>query len=96
MSLVNKIEDIQKKPESVRRRILAASMAVFMFFVIVVWVSTFKISDEETKEEQNVSTPFTIFKNMVNDGVNVSQKGFHNAFGELKKAYSAYEYEKGN
>ena len=61
MSLFNKIENLQKKPESYRKKILTASVFVFMGAIIFVWLTTFDFSlgaKEEQKKE--AYTPFEI------------------------------------
>jgi hypothetical protein len=71
MSLITKIENLQKKPESVRRRILFISMMIIMFAVIVIWISTFKIALKTEKDAQNNYAPLAVFKNLIKDSFNV-------------------------
>lgn len=71
MSLIKKIENLQKKPETVRRRILFITLAVIMFTVIVIWVSTFKISLRTEENKQTNYAPFDVFKNLLKDSFSV-------------------------
>lgn len=71
MSLITKIENLQKKPETVRRRVLFVTLAIIMFTVIVIWVSTLKISSRAEENKQTNYAPFDVFKNLLKDSFNV-------------------------
>jgi hypothetical protein len=85
MSLMSKLENLQKKPESIRRRVLLVSVAVIMFFVVVIWVTTFKISTRETRGASIDFTPFKILKSLVKDGINLTVAGAKEAFDQIMK-----------
>ncbi len=67
MSLITKIENLQKKPETVRRRVLFMTLAIIMFTVIVIWVSTLNISSKTEENKQTNYAPFDVFKNLIKD-----------------------------
>ena len=89
MSLVDKIENLQKKPESVRRRVLFFSVMVTMFLIITIWVSTLKISSKDDQKVEASYTPVDIFNNLVKDSLSVPVAGVKEAFGQFKKAYGS-------
>lgn len=77
MSLMNKIEDLQRRPESVRRRVLFVSLAVIMFVVIAVWVSTLKVTlgaSLNAEKAQSVYTPFGAIADVFKDGIEMFKK----------------------
>lgn len=71
MSLITKIENLQKKPETVRRRVLFVTLAIIMFTVIVIWVSTLNISSKTEENKQTNYAPFDVFKNLIKDSFSV-------------------------
>jgi len=71
MSLITKIENLQKKPETVRRKVLFVTLAIIMFTVIVIWVSTLKISLKTEENKQTNYAPLDVFKNLLKDSFNV-------------------------
>lgn len=83
MSLMNKIENLQKKPEAIRRRILAASMIAIMFVVVVVWIFSLNLSLEEEKKNETSFTPFKIFGGLVKDAYDVSVGSIRSAVYNL-------------
>lgn len=90
MSLMDKIENVQKKPETIRRRIVAVSVFVIMFLVIVIWVSTIRLSfgaDDTEKETASIYSPFSMIKDIIKDGFKVSGGGIKEAFGQIKDNY---------
>ncbi len=66
MSLLNKIEKIQNKPKSYRKKVLVILMVLFMSAVILAWVSTASIFAEPERVNERKSgteyVPFTVLK----------------------------------
>jgi len=62
MSLLDKIEQMQKLPERRRKRILSVSVAVFMAVVIAIWITGIHYSFNESgkSEAKNAPKPFSI------------------------------------
>lgn len=87
MSLITKLENLQKKPEILKKRLLIISMAVFMFIVVVIWVTTFKFSLEKDKKLETASTPFAIFRNLAKDGLRFPKVGVEKGVDLVKQFY---------
>ncbi|RJQ30741.1 hypothetical protein C4572_03670 [Candidatus Parcubacteria bacterium] len=85
MSLIDKIENLQKKPEHIKRRVLFASLFVIMFLVVTVWVSTLKISLGSSEEESQVASPISTFFGIVTGSVDVAVSGIKDSFGKIKE-----------
>lgn len=87
MSLISKIENLQKRPESVRRRVLFIVIAMVMFFVVSAWVFTLKFSlnREENKNNQAAIAPFKIIMNMAKESFDIPVSGIKNTFDRLKE-----------
>lgn len=81
---MDKIEDLQKKPEPVRKKILFISMTVIIFIVIVVWISIFKISLKPKEQNQADFAPLGVFKNLVRDGFDASAAGIKEVIDKIK------------
>ena len=67
---MDKIENIQKKPDYIKKRILFAVVAVIMFVIIAVWVSTLNISmgvEESREKKEAFASPFAVIKDIVKD-----------------------------
>ncbi|MBI4692237.1 MAG: hypothetical protein HY773_02240 [Candidatus Terrybacteria bacterium] len=88
MSILDKIENLQKKPEPVRKKILFISMAVIFFIVIVVWISIFKISLRPKGQNQADYAPFMVFKNLVKEGFDASAAGIKEVMEKIKQVIS--------
>lgn len=84
MSLINKIENLQKKPESIRRRILFVSIIAIMFVIVVVWIFTLNLSLKSSEKSETSYTPFKVFGGLVKDVYNVS-------FGSIKEAINQWK-----
>jgi hypothetical protein len=68
MSLMDKIENIQKKPDYIKKRILFIAVLMIMFVIVAVWVSTLNITMgvEEVREKKEVfASPFAVIKDIV-------------------------------
>ena len=71
MSFIDKIEEVQKKPEAIRKRILFITMAVAAFIVIFIWVSTLKFSLSAKESMATDFTPFKIFRDIFKDTISL-------------------------
>lgn len=59
MSLLDKIEEIQSKPENYRKKILAVSLIITMTAISFVWITTFNFSSpKKGGEKASVIEPF--------------------------------------
>jgi len=90
MSLLNKLETIQKKPERIKRRILFFSLFMLMFIITAVWVSTLKVtlgSKEDSAKKTSISSPFSVFKDIIGDSVGMGVDGVKDSLGKLKQSY---------
>lgn len=56
-----------------------------MFIVIVIWISTFKISLKPAEEAEADFTPFKIFIDVAKDGYNVSIGSVKTVFDQIMK-----------
>lgn len=64
---MDKIENIQKKPDYIKRRILFVVVAVIMFIVVAVWVSTLNITmgvGENRANDGVPAPPFAVIKDI--------------------------------
>lgn len=89
MSLIDKIENLQKKPEPYKRKILFASMLAFMFLVVFIWFTTFNfsLSNGNDIEITKAYTPFQVLKNdlgSIKDNLKSSAGNIKNLFNQLK------------
>lgn len=91
MILLNKLETIQKKPERIKRRILFVSLFMLMFIITGVWVSTLKITlgKGENAKEASISSPFSVFKDIVGDSVEMGIGGVKDSLSKLKQNYGS-------
>ncbi len=55
MGLLDKIEELQKKPESYRKTVLAVLMVLIMSVIILVWLSTMNLSGGNAKQSVSAS-----------------------------------------
>ena len=81
---MNKIENLQKKPESIRRRILFVSVITVMFVIVVVWIFTLNLSLKSSEKNETSYTPFKVFGGLVKDAYNVSVGSIKQAIDQLK------------
>jgi hypothetical protein len=88
MSFFNKIENLQKKPESYRKKILTASVLIFMCAIVFVWLTTFDFSlGAKAEQIKEAYTPFQIIGNDladVKDSLGASIGEIKGLFGQIK------------
>lgn len=72
MSLIDKIENIQRKPEHIKRRILFVSVTFFMFVIVAAWVSTLKLASAKKdfpEGKEAIASPVSVFSGILSDGL---------------------------
>lgn len=79
MSLLDKIENLQKKPESYRRKILFVSVFLLMFAVVLFWMSA-PFDQWKEKEDDLSDSPAKILSK---DAVKMKEV-FDSSVGQLK------------
>lgn len=85
MSLINKIENLQKKPEHYRYKILITSLIIIMSVIIFVWVSVISLSFEPKMEKKNlVGSP-------VNTVLNTLRHGSETTIKSIKEGFSTFQ-----
>lgn len=92
MGLMDKIENLQKKPESYRKKVLFAALSVAMVLIVFVWVSTFNLSLSEKQKEEVVSSaaPLEVLKGdwgNLKESVKSPIKDAKNIFNSIKDSY---------
>ena len=87
MSLIEKIENLQKKPESIRRRILFASVIVLMFVIVIVWIFTLNLFSKNKEKAETNHTPFNVFGGLIKDVYDVSLGSIKEAVEQLKNQF---------
>jgi len=90
MSLVDKIENLQKKPEPYKRKVLFASVLAFMFLVVFIWFTTFDFSFGNNTEIKEAYTPFQIIGN---DLVGIKDS-LMSSVGEIKGLFNQIQNAK--
>lgn len=81
MSFLDKIEEMQKKPDHIKRRVVFAGVFIIMFLVIAAWVSTLKIKLGNEQGKTTLSSPFSVFKNIISETVEEGLSGLNNMNG---------------
>ncbi len=69
MTLLDKIEELQKKPENYRKKVLVVLMILIMSAVAAVWVSTVNLSVGEVGESKKKSGVEYAPLNVLKEGV---------------------------
>lgn len=63
------IENIQKKPEPVRKLIAAALVIFFTLIIVGIWIITFSIAPSEPAVADSEPSPFFLLWNFIKDSV---------------------------
>ena len=88
MSLIDKIENIQKKPEHIKRRILFVSVSLIMFVIIAIWATTFKMTTSGDKSpEGSIASPLAVFGGILSEGYNAGAEGLKKVLNGFSKDY---------
>lgn len=98
MPIIDNIEKLHKKPDSVKRLILFAIVFIAMFIIVFVWISTLKVAsgEREGKKDSQISSPISVFFGIVKESVNASVDGVANSIGKLKQDYEPNQGEQDN
>jgi uncharacterized membrane protein YozB (DUF420 family) len=91
MSLIDKVENLQKKPEPYRRKVLFAGVLAFMFLIVFVWFTTFDFSFGNDMEIKEAYTPFQVIKNDLGS----IKDGLKSSAGDIKKLFNQLKNENG-
>lgn len=94
MAFIDKIENIQRKPDHIKRWILFAGVFVIMFIVVSVWVSTLKVTlgDNNGGENENaVGSPLRVFSDIIKDGVSAGVEAIYNSPSRFSKQNNGTE-----
>ncbi len=84
MSLIDKIEKIQKKPELYRKKILFVSLFFCMVFIIGIYIITLKYSFSFQKENKSVAAPIEV----LSGDFSKAKESIGSGFGEVKDFFS--------
>ena len=91
MSFLDKLEEIQNRPEPERKKILAISLAVGMALITAIWLINFRYSikaAEKTEEENKAPEPLSL----IFSGAKNSAAGFTDnikkEWGGIKNLFS--------
>lgn len=84
MSLINKIEKIQKKPESYRKKILFLSLFLCMAVIVGVYLITLKFSFSSQQEKQPMAAPMEV----VSDDFARAKESIGSSFSEVKNFFN--------
>ena len=88
MGLLDKVENLQNKPESYRKKILTASVLIFMCAIVFVWLTTFDFSlGAKAEQIKEAYTPFQIIGNDlvgIKDSLGVSVGEIKGLFNQIK------------
>ncbi|MDP3935095.1 MAG: hypothetical protein Q8Q46_02695 [Candidatus Giovannonibacteria bacterium] len=63
------IENIQQKPEPVRKLIAAALVIFFALAIIGIWITTFSLAPSEPAVAASEPSPFSLLWNFTKDSV---------------------------
>lgn len=64
MNIFEKMENLQQKPEYVKKRILAVSVTIIMAIIIALWINDLKYSFKK-EEKEKTPGPFSVFREAV-------------------------------
>lgn len=106
MSLIDKIEKLQKKPEHFRYKVLVFTLIVLMAVVVFIWVSLMSVSIKNVQinsDNSEAVLPDGVFDNLKNDSKSVLnvikedisgfKKNIKSIFGNFGN--DQYKYESG-
>lgn len=88
MAFIDKIENIQRKPDHIKRWILFAGVFVIMFIIVSVWVSTLKVTlgDNNDGEKKNaIGSPLRVFGDIIKDGIGAGVEAIYNSPSESEQ-----------
>ncbi len=72
MSILERIENLQKKPESYRRKVLIAIMVIVVPVILSIWVFTLDLPSSNNNERKvEVQAPFALVSESFTDTYSV-------------------------
>jgi len=77
MPLMDKIENLQKKPESYKKKVLFFSLIIIMAVIISVWIFTLSLSSSEKNSQIISSSPMQVLKEDFNNLKNTIKNSFN-------------------
>jgi len=86
--MLKHIEDLQKKPEHVRRRTLYVVVSILMLIIIFVWVSTLGVRFTDNKKEANGNASDVSPVEVLKDRANTFYDNFGEGVGNIKEQFS--------
>ncbi len=82
MSLLDKIEELQNKPEPYRRKVLIAIMLVITPMILAVWIFTFNLPSAGGEAEKvEIQSPFAVVS-----------ESFTGIYGAFKSKLSDFKF----
>lgn len=81
---MDKIENLQKKPESYRRKVLFFSLIVIMAAIISIWIFTLSLSSLEEKSQATGSSPVEV----LGEDLDNLKNTIKNSFNQIKDGKS--------
>jgi len=101
MSFLNKLEEIQNKPEPERKKILAIGLVVGMVLITAIWLINFRYSIKTTEKtaENKVLEPFSLILSGAKNSAAELKRNLKEKLGEISNlsaepAPIIYEREK--
>lgn len=88
MPLIDKIEKIQKKPESYRKKILFASLFLCMSVIVCVYFITLKFSFSFEKKNESIAAPVEV----LSGDFSKAKESIGSSFGEVKDFFSSINF----
>jgi hypothetical protein len=83
MDIYRKIEEIRQKPEHIRMRYVWASVAVSMFFILIIWFMSFGVRPNSSSDNSPKSSD-AIKKSIKLDGVKSALDDAKDKFNGIK------------
>lgn len=80
MGLLDKIEQLQKKPQQERKKILVVVMTISMSLIIGIWITSFQYSVSKDKTTEEAPKPFSLVWSSIKDSS-------YNITGKVKKNF---------
>ncbi|MEK7596142.1 MAG: hypothetical protein AAB564_01145 [Patescibacteria group bacterium] len=92
MSFLDKLEEIQNRPEPERKKIMAISLVVGMVLITAIWLVNFRYSiktAEKTEEENKVPEPLSLIFSGAKNSAAELKNNVKEEWKKLKNIFSA-------
>jgi len=86
--MLKHIEELQKKPEHIRRRTLYTVVTILMIIIIFVWISTLGVRFSDNEKRSNDSTSGVSPISVLKDRVGAFYENFGDGVGNIKEQFS--------